>query len=381
MLPLVPYSKRLYRYDALHSNGMTVYGTHEANVQGFRQKKPYNVLTPMQKQIFISLYGEVECASWSWDAKTGQTRVLAENLARKRFVNKLGDVCQWGSTLTSERAKTWSSVIDIVTRCAKAARQVSRLELLAAANTLGLPYRETTKRFTRTRTVYVSRKNGLGRMRVKVRLKFSQQRFSFGTGRDYVKNVANGWLMYSYGVKPLTEDIYRGMDALQQPIPENEVKAGGRETGVTRNPDGWGNFYVFTSNVRVHASANVRVDNPNLWLCNQLGLVNPVQWINEGIPFSFVLDWFSNLSQVIQQWTDFVGLSVTEPCMLVVATAQEEFLNVSGNPYITAYGKKRTDIERSLTMPQAKLVFTPERFELQRGLNAISLLIGFLPKK
>lgn len=185
--------------------------------------------------------------------------------------------------------------------------------------------------------------------------------------------------MWSYGVKPLMGDIYRGMDVLQRPMPVMRVKGTGSGSWSLRIPDGYGNITRLAVDAKVFCSAKVQVDNPNLWLANQMGLINPVQMINEGIPFSFVADWFSNLSQVIQQWTDFVGLNVNDPCMLDVSDGTDEFLALSGNPYISSKGKSCRTIKRSLTLPTAVLHFAPERFELQRGLNAISLLVGLLP--
>lgn len=110
-----------------------------------------------------------------------------------------------------------------------------------------------------------------------------------------------------------------------------------------------------------------------------MGLINPVQWMNEAIPFSFVVDWFSNLSQIISQMTDFVGLDVLDPCTVCVAVGTEERVPLQTTTW--PYKKEQTQFERTLSIPTAKLVFAYERFEWRRGLNAISLLVGFLPGK
>lgn len=115
----------------------------------------------------------------------------------------------------------------------------------------------------------------------------------------------------------------------------------------------------------------VTVNNPNAHLANQLGLLNPIQWINEAIPLSFVVDWFSNLSQVISQLTDFVGLDVIKPITTRRFTGTEGVSHSGGSSE-----KKFFVHKRKLEIPTAKLQFAYERFSWQRGLNAISLLIG-----
>lgn len=54
------------------------------------------------------------------------------------------------------------------------------------------------------------------------------------------------------------------------------------------------------------------VSDPNLYLANQLGFVNPLTVIWETIPFSFLLDWVSNVSQFLAQYSEFYGLSLTQ---------------------------------------------------------------------
>lgn len=305
---------------------------------------------------------------------------MATNKARASFVQKLGDSSSFGATATAERKETWATVVGILTKCAIAARQVSRMQFVQAAKTLGLPYQERTVRTVR----YRSRGDGIinrrGKYYTRGRKYVSRHReMNWGQGWHY-RTAANGWLMWSYGVKPLIQDIYNGMDVLQRPMPESRVRGSGRGKGESTYSAG-STYWVkilYEVSVSVRCSANVRVNNPNLWLCNQLGLVNPVQWINEAIPFSFVVDWFSNLSQVISQLTDFVGLDISDPCQTIVSTCRETKTNYDV-PY--NYSKRLTVFERELSVPTAKLHFAFERFEWQRGLNAISLLIGFLPKR
>jgi hypothetical protein len=56
--------------------------------------------------------------------------------------------------------------------------------------------------------------------------------------------------------------------------------------------------------------AEVHISNPNLYLANKLGFVNPAVIAWELVPFSFVVDWFVPVGNFLSQWTDFVGLSL-----------------------------------------------------------------------
>jgi hypothetical protein len=278
------------------------------------------------------------------------------NKARERFVNSLGDASSFGATITAEGRETYSMVVGGIVRMAQAARHVKRLELQKAANLLGVPL------FERTRKVRVGKRKTVLRQEMKWPT----------TNYWKSKTAANAWLFYSYGVAPLAADIHNGLDVLTRPLPDKRFRGSAKGSAQAFIPNPPYTADSFTGQYSVQISANVRVVNPNLWLANQLGLVNPAQWINEAVPFSFVLDWVSNWSQVISQMTDFSGLEVTRPITTTV------YKHTDAN----RLGSKSIDLfSRSLDIPEAKLQFAYERFGWQRGLNAISLLVGFLPKR
>lgn len=58
-------------------------------------------------------------------------------------------------------------------------------------------------------------------------------------------------------------------------------------------------------------NAKVAIENPNLWLLNRLGLINPgvVAW--DLVPWSFVVNMFVNVNTMISSITDEVGLSIS----------------------------------------------------------------------
>lgn len=381
MLPVKSYTKTQTFYGYVYLN----YGWHQWRVletvrTGFRQKKPYDIDTPYILDEYRLVSGLTVPNSWNWTPFGAPSWQMAINKARADLVGKIGEASQFGSTTTTELRATWGTIVTVLTRMALAAKQVSRLQFLAAATTLGLPYKETVHRVRRRKFEYVSRRNGYGKIRVKRYVYYEHSTMSWGTGREYAKTLASGWLMWSYGVNPLMSDIQRGMKVLTSELPSLRVTALGNATNQRRVSDS-SQIMLYDDITRVKTRVNVRVDNPNLWLANQMGLINPVQWINEGIPFSFVADWFSNLSQIIMQMTDFAGLELIRPNTIVKGVIKETLMPLSGPYPPDAYSKQWTRFQRDQTIPTAKLLFNYERFQWQRGLNAISLILGFLPNK
>lgn len=331
------------------------------DVYGYRQKPPY-VSTAMS---YRKTFGITPGYSWGNNTDTDEIRyraqTIATNIARKRFVGQLGDSSSFGATFLAERKATYGMVENGIVSAWKAARAARKGNLVKAAKELGV-----APPVVKTVRTYPIGKRGK-------RKSMTTRKIVLPTGREIAHNLAGRWLWYSYGVAPLMGDMFNAMDVLQREAPWTRVRGTGKaSTDSTRKY--WVGITSYTDSHTCQAkcsiSADVRVKNPNLWLANQMGLVNPVQVVNEAIPFSFVVDWFSNLSQIIMQMTDFVGLEITDP--VTKKSSLQHTVTVGGGQFIRT---GRFDLDRTLSIPKAKLVFAPERVEWQRGLNAISLLI------
>lgn len=341
----------------------------------YNQTPPF-VNSPLLLEVNETLTGDVDSSSWAMSPDQSSANVSATNKARERFVGKLGDASQLGSTLTSERKATWGTIVDGVTNSLLAARAVKKGDLVKAATILGvMPPKRSVK-------VVVKRKK-LRKGRY-IKRTVRRETLTLPTGRQVAHSAANNWLWYSYAIQPLVSDIYNASEVFGREIPSVSIKASATAHAVLRpagiyNP---GETYTFESSVRI--SARVRVANSDLWAANQLGLINPVQMVNEGIPFSFVIDWFSNLSPWIMQTTDLLGLEILEPLTVskhTVVHTQVPYRDPWGNFVTQNWSRKRTFYKRELSIPSVKLRFAYERFSLQRGLNAVSLLVGFLKKR
>lgn len=146
------------------------------------------------------------------------------------------------------------------------------------------------------------------------------KRGKFATGRS----IADTWLEFSFGWKPLVQDVFNAVDILQNPIKANRPIGTASDTWFYQRQvglyPGHPNGYTLersTGKIFAKMGCEVEISNPNLYLANQLGLTNPALIVWELIPFSFVVDWFTNVGQFLGQGSDFYGLSVKRPWTVI----------------------------------------------------------------
>ena len=351
-------------------------------MEGYRQPRPYNVPTYYNAWTFDLLSGNVDATSWSWSPSTSgypfwdayKVKEDSANKARKSLVSQLGATSQVGATLTAEFRETRALAVDIALRAYRAAKAVRRLDLYAAASELGIKPPST-----RVRTRQGVAKDRRGRRKTVYR---RQEVIKLPSGREVLKNAAGAWLWYSYGVKPLMEDAYNCADILQRPIPFGRIRA----TGTSERTSSVWNYYRdfrtdMTLKVKVSLVCEASVSNPNLYLATQMGLTNPLQWANEAVPFSFVADWFSNWSDVMNSITELDGVSIGNLVTTVTYRQTEAGIGFDKSNVGGSYSKEQEHVERVVggSLPSTTLRFGYERFSWQRGANAISLLVGLLP--
>lgn len=133
--------------------------------------------------------------------------------------------------------------------------------------------------------------------------------------RSFNKNVSKRWLEYQYAVKPLVDDITQVMN--EQVLPaygrHYRITSGASRSGyrLIWDPDRSPNYkYHYDSTVSVKLSSEVLIDKPWLYQASKTGLTNPFTLAYELVPYSFVLDWFVNLGDIISSIDDFVGVSL-----------------------------------------------------------------------
>lgn len=124
------------------------------------------------------------------------------------------------------------------------------------------------------------------------------------------KELSDKWLEYIFGYVPLYNDVKAIADEIiQHAIPPIWVRAQSTSYGTEPWYGDWGMKAIKHRHIR---SGAVRIENPNLWLAERAGLINlgVVAW--DIVPWSFAINMFVNINQLIQSLSDFVGLSFVD---------------------------------------------------------------------
>lgn len=135
-------------------------------------------------------------------------------------------------------------------------------------------------------------------------------------GVSVKKSFANNWLEYSFGWRPLIQDVYSACEVLSSPIKSIRPRATGSSGPLDwRQTSGSiaSGFYSEDARnfvIKAVTGCEVTVNNPNLFLLNNLGLANPGTVLWEVIPFSFVVDWFFTVNSFLSSGTDWLGLGM-----------------------------------------------------------------------
>lgn len=197
---------------------------------------------------------------------------------------------------------------------------------------------------------------------------------------------ANIFLEGLFGWLPLYGSIVAGMEILTDDAPYERIS---RSRKVSKkfpwkdlpgfNPGFLSQDCLLT--VRCNQSAVFRLENPNAWLANQMGLINPAVVAWDLVPWSFVVNMFVNVNSLINQFTDFYGLEVTGSS----TTVREDYYEASvfkkifweGLPYYIQDARIFNDYnkDRSLGLTLPKLEFRLPPLSLTTAVMAASLMV------
>lgn len=191
------------------------------------------------------------------------------------------------------------------------------------------------------------------------------------------KAFANIQLEYSYGWAPLAQDIYSALEFIQEPIKDVYVKASAKRVisypPASNRPPFSKVFDGSVDTASVAYGSRVYISNPNLYALNQLGLINLPSVLLELTPWSFVLDWFSNASQVVSSLTDFYGLTLLDPWTRIYV---ESDLRFKWTNYDYVEHHVRVNLDRDPGISSPSFYIRPYQAPgLRRAVNAVSLLV------
>lgn len=212
--------------------------------------------------------------------------------------------------------------------------------------------------------------------------------------RPKARSLGGATLEYSFGWAPVVADLRNGMKILTGGVPPGRVRA----SAITSVPEfmsaaggSTGTLvrkYIKNLRIVVTAGCVVRLTNPNLWLANQMGIVNPFSIFWEAVPFSFVVDYFVNVSDVLNSWSDMMGIDVVHPYRSFALNCDSEDYAEYGevlDKTSPCYPATWTEIQgtgfrmyRELSLPGPTLRLAPPNVSLRRATTSIALLLQLL---
>lgn len=199
---------------------------------------------------------------------------------------------------------------------------------------------------------------------------------------------ANNWLEFHFGWVPLIDDIQQAIEVLTGGLPDVKIRARAKRfewkdtNFFAPTPAYISKFETERWTYSQEMGLNVEVLNPNMWLANRLGVINPLALAWEVTPWSFVLDWVVNLNDVIASFTDFYGLKVSN--QYTSSLAQLTYSSSSFKPSVSfreIFVTEYVGMGRATTITGPVLSVRPAKaLSWVRGLTASSLLLQLLKK-
>lgn len=210
-----------------------------------------------------------------------------------------------------------------------------------------------------------------------------------GIPRQKIKDgtaFRQGWLAYNYGWKPFFSDIYDSWQllnkgfALQEPLIFSAVRQlKTKENLVTRqNSD-----YVLsgTGETLKTAKAFYKVSNSSINMLHQLGLINPLEVAWALQPYSFVVDWFLPVGNVLEALSARMGIDFVDGYYGVrrtsSATVRSRTNTATQKPLVRNF-KVQTDYFSYERRPMANLplpaLYAKSPFSSSHLISAIALL-------
>lgn len=174
------------------------------------------------------------------------------------------------------------------------------------------------------------------------------------------KELANRWLEYSFGWKPLMADIYGFTEEINQSLREGfpryeatsqTVRKGSNSATIGRFGT---SFHSFEETVSMRVKARYQVKNAAVKRLSQLGITNPLEVAWELVPFSFVIDWFIPVGDFISSLDALVGVDSLVVQRGVKTTNNWEVYGPGGYGFQRTERKVRLPISTSLALPSVR---------------------------
>lgn len=255
---------------------------------------------------FTRCGGSVDPALWpNVDAENPSQRAL------NQLIEQIKSGKMQAAVSLAEAHKTAAMVAASATTIVRAIRALRSCRFGEFANALGITVsrKQTDKYYTGVRSRSGVPGSGFRyNSKSKVTRETQEQQF-----QDF---AAQTWLQYSYGWKPLLNDVYSAAEAFAYYFTESNGAwrhGSGRAstyrgTNVRKLASYYANDYAILVRRRHKYGVTYRIPEGVVSPATTFGLSNPLVVAWEIVPFSFVADWFIPIGQTLENLTAYDGL-------------------------------------------------------------------------
>lgn len=137
-----------------------------------------------------------------------------------------------------------------------------------------------------------------------------------GVPRKRLRNGATAsekWLAYQYGWLPLMGDIYDSYELFKKGLTKGP-QLFSAVRNIRREETTSGNSTFQGASIKVLNKAKIwyRISDSDLSAFHQLGLINPLEVAWAIVPFSFVVDWFLPVGNVLEALSARIGITFVD---------------------------------------------------------------------
>jgi hypothetical protein len=198
-----------------------------------------------------------------------------------------------------------------------------------------------------------------------------------------LKDIPQALLAFRFGVQPLIQDLYDALCTYALPfVPQHYSCHSKGLWYYNKDPAGYSKWQFQTRyNGVVRMGCYLSIKDPLMNDLSKWGLLNPASVAWELTPFSFVIDWFYPVGQLISSMTDLVGLQATDTyrTWLCDGVTAVRYVGPPWDPWRRNHGYH---MERTLEPSVAKIqpFRFPQNVSKTRIATALSVvLVAFKP--
>lgn len=204
------------------------------------------------------------------------------------------------------------------------------------------------------------------------------------TKRDIATTPSGLWLQYHFGIVPTIHDIHSAMNIFSEP-PKIIIKGrGSAPINFDESNTSQGIKTVRRATGVVHSNIRAELSglDPNALLAARFGFDQPLSVIYEMTPFSWFVDYFVNLGDMLKNIQPrFTGLSFVHAChsQVSIASVDGQDMQANNSELLSYYQGNSVQMYRELGIPSYQLVLSsPMSLSTQRVTYIAAVLVQLL---